>query len=367
MGETASVGTSSGSDSFIFETTSIEVQQVEGVQRSTMDPSVALTIGGTYGSSGEEDDDSLEPELDEPTTEVVIKSIFDLLARVELLAIEGAEAHVRVAEVRMDSLTEEIKAEMDLRIEKMEASLEKQQDAAKGGKVGKVFSWIAVAVTCVTAVAVAVATFGAAAPASAMAIAGVVGLVTSAGLTLTYQISADTGGWMQKGMTAMCGGNELAGMIVFMSVVFVLSMGGAAAGMKGLKATVDAAATQKVADAASKGTTISYTSARAEVMTEIAKGPAQRALNYATAGNLGLQVVGAGSSVYVAVLMYRKDMAAADLAEAQAHLTKLQEILALMRQSLNDAILAAMGAVQNNGGESAMKIMEDALIGLFRV
>ena len=333
------------------EPSSIVALDAQGQPAYSVTATSTLFTLSVAGENGQ-----LEPVLEAPIDVNGNMDPMPLLSKLESLFAEMALTDLAFFEGLVKGYSEAVKKENNEHLSKLSESLEKQQDAKKGGVFGKIFSWVAVAVTVVAAVAASVVTFGAAAPASAMAIVGVLGLVAGSGLMLTYQISTETGGWMQEGLTKMFGGNEMAGMIFFLVLTTVLTMGGAGAGARGLSVAVDAAAAklvaaseQAVASGVKGATVLSKTEATALAAKELVTENAATAMQYISRATSLVQILSAGSNVYVGVLNYKRDMAAADVAEAQALLDKIRALFAVIRESLNVVIKEALGLVNGVG------------------
>ena len=306
---------------------------------TTGEPQASVTVTSssvivsTVGSDG-----TLTPILDVP-----LSSNPDvanaLLAGLELLFLECGDLDVKFFKSIVDFNREEIQKQTKETLDKMTESLAKGRSAKKAGVWGKIFGWIATIVTVIAAAVLVVATFGAATPAAVM-------MCAAAALMLMNQISSETGNWLQEGMTKMCGGNAMAGMIVFMVIVLALSLGGAGVGAAAAGSAAAAAETT-----AATAATVAQTQARINA-----------AITLATRSQIIASFASTGASLGAGITNYEKTIAIVNLQIARANLEKIQEIFHKLAEDLNAAIEASLSA----GGEQARitKAINDAVIAL---
>jgi len=376
---------------------SADVQSADsGSSVSIEDGSGAVIAQVSYGETGSlsvslaNESGILTPVLDIPAAGS--SDFLSSFSQVQMLLLECGQLDVDFLEKMVSFYRADVKDASAENLNNATEALNKQQQASKGGNIAKAFGWIATVVAVVAAVAMSVATFGAASPAAAM-------LIGAATLMLANQISAETGGWMQKGMTAMCGGNEMAGMIVLMVVITALSLGGAGAGAMAAKAGA------KAAEAAAKGagTTASAATKVGATAAEAAKAAATAAVRswgddavriaqqtvddalgagmtagqaaekavmqaysnviasriasvttYGTYAQLGSGVLATGAKIPSDIQQYRLQQAMHDLSISQTDLEKMRKFFALVQKSLSEAMAGNMDAF-----ESLMKAVKD--------
>lgn len=119
------------------------------------------------------------PVIDAPDFKIVVK--IDITRLTAILNIESDAEQAEVMRTVIDSQKGTISAESKKRLDKINDTLKKMDDAAKASIFQKIFGWVMVAVAALMAVALSVASGGVA-----------IGAVVGAALALTFQVMNET-------------------------------------------------------------------------------------------------------------------------------------------------------------------------------
>ena len=256
------------------------------------------------------------PALDNPEDlQQIQENLEKLLAYLQL---DNEERQAQMAKERIEVQKDSLESEHKTRMDKINESLKKMEDAAKSRLATRIFGYIGAALAVLAAVVTTIVTGGAAA---AFAIAGAVVAVTALVMSETgatdklIEAIADS---MEKSGMSHSDAQLAASLIVNLSIMLIslgCSIGGMGAGFAGVgKAVADSIGT--VARVAQGATSVAST---AVGVGSLAAGAASTALNY------------------------EAEMAKADVSELEKIMMELQRRLDESEEELN----ALLEAIQN--------------------
>ena len=256
------------------------------------------------------------PALDNPEDlQQIQENLEKLLAYLQL---DNEERQAQMAKERIEVQKDSLESEHKTRMDKINESLKKMEDAAKSRLATRIFGYIGAALAVLAAVVTTIVTGGAAA---AFAIAGAVVAVTALVMSETgatdklIEAIADS---MEKSGMSHSDAQLAASLIVNLSIMLIslgCSLGGMGAGFAGVgKAVADSIGT--VARVAQGATSVAST---AVGVGSLAAGAASTALNY------------------------EAEMAKADVSELEKIMMELQRRLDESEEELN----ALLEAIQN--------------------
>ncbi|MCX4024666.1 type III secretion system translocon subunit SctE [Endozoicomonas sp. SM1973] len=134
--------------------------------------------------------DSAAPSLTAPRG----NALADKALAFAMLQTMMSQENFAIAKETINTTRQEKKLAAEERMEKLKESMDQQKEAKKGGFFGKLFGWIATAVTAIVGAVLIATGVGAAAGVALIACAVITGL---------NQISEETGGWLQAGVAKM--------------------------------------------------------------------------------------------------------------------------------------------------------------------
>lgn len=173
--------------------------------------------------SGEKAPTLAHPQLD---VEALLLAIMELKTALSNEHINFTEEAINFNSAKKKELHEQ-------RLQKVQESIDKMNQAKKGGLFGKIFGWITTVALAITG-AILVAT-------GAGAVAGGL-MLASAGVMAVNQISEETGGWMAKGIAKVFEGfglsHDSAMLAANLTIAFTVAALGIGAGVTGALGTV---------------------------------------------------------------------------------------------------------------------------------
>ena len=272
------------------------------------------------------------PELEEPTLNAACEEV-DLAKVVALLKMATDEIQAREARKRIEAQKSEIKDRTTERMNKINESLKKMDDAAKASKFMKIFGWIAVAIAIVVAAVASFVTGGIA-----------IGPAVGAAVALGFQIANATGA-MEKlteklsDLFEKWGMSKEAAQVMAAVTIAVLQIAisvGAGVGA------------DKVATLSSKFTTMRQFFDAFGKAGEVVKQAANMV-------KWGMAATGTIGGTHAAVTGYESGI-------AQSELTKFEALLKMLRKKLEDSQdeLAEILQQLMNGPAAVAKLLESA-------
>ncbi|MBR4675187.1 MAG: type III secretion system translocon subunit SctE [Victivallales bacterium] len=172
-----------------------EVASLLGTERSVR---ISNTPVASRGETGTVNGATGTPSIDNPDDEKA-KEV-DLEKLMMYLQLDNAEEQAKLAQERIETQKDTISSGHKERMDKINESLKKMDDAAKASLFNKIFGWLMAAVAVVVAVAACVATGG-------IAVGAVVGAAIAVGTCILNETGA-----MEKITKALAEGLEKLGM-----------------------------------------------------------------------------------------------------------------------------------------------------------
>ena len=172
-----------------------EVASLLGTERSVR---VSNTSATTRSETGTVNGATGTPSIDNPDDEKA-KEV-DLEKLMMYLQLDNAEEQAKLAQERIETQKDTISSSHKDRMEKINESLKKMDDAAKTSLLNKIFGWLMAAVAVVVAVAACVATGG-------LAVGPVIGAAIAVGACILTETGA-----MEKITNALAEGLEKLGL-----------------------------------------------------------------------------------------------------------------------------------------------------------
>jgi hypothetical protein len=265
------------------------------------------------------------PSLDNPGDVKQLQANLEKL--VAYLQLDNEERQTQMAKDRIEIQKDNLETEHKDRMEELEKSFKKMDDAEKARKASRVFGWLGAIAAVVAAVVVTVVTGGAAAAfaiaGAALAVTALIMNETGAMESLTNKLSEH----LQEKYGMSKSQAQLAASLIINISIMVAQLGCAI----GSAASAAASAAKAAADAA---TTVSTTATKIQTAVTIA--------------NTAVSAGGLASGGVNSFFTYRSDDAKADVMELQKFITMLQQRLDESEEELQlivEQIQSAIGKI----------------------
>ena len=272
------------------------------------------------------------PALDNPADIKQLEANLEKL--VAYLQLDNEERQTQMAKDRIEVQKDTLEAEHKDRMEELEKSFKKMDDARKSRLASKVFGWLGAILAVVTAVVVSVVTGGAAA---AFAIAGAAIAVSALIMNETGVMESITKKLAEhlqdKYGLSKSQAQLIASLIINISIM-VAQLGCAVGSAVSAASSAAKAAADAAANAAATTATVSTTATTVQNVVTISN----------TAVSAGSLLSGGVNSYFT----YRSDDAKADLSELQKFIAVLQQRLDESEEELQliiEQIQAAIGRI----------------------
>lgn len=258
------------------------------------------------------------PALDNPGD---LKSLQeDLEKLIAFLQLDNEERQAEMAKSRIESQKDSMAAEHKERMDKIDESIKKMEDAAKSRLANRIFGWIGAIVAVAAAVVACVVTGGAAAAFAVAGAAVAVGALIASETGLTDKITEAIADSLQKDQGMSKTDAQLAASLIINLSIMAISLGCSIGGLAAGSLQMGKA----VADTVSTVSTVAKT--------------------VQSATSIGSTAVGVGSLASGATstaLGYVAESAQADVTELERVMAELQRRLDESEEELN-AILEAL-------------------------
>ena len=268
------------------------------------------------------------PALDNPGDVKQLQANLEKL--VAYLQLDNEERQTQMAKDRIEIQKDNLETEHKGRMEELEKSFKKMEDAEKARMASRIFGWLGAVLAVVAAVVVTVVTGGAAAAfaiaGAAMAVTALVMNETGAMEALTNKLSEH----LQEKYGMSKSQAQLAASLIINISIMVAQLGCAI----GSAASAAASAAKAAADAAVAGATAASASTTATTVQSVV-----------TIANTAVSAGGLASGGVNSFFTYRSDDSKADVMELQKFITMLQQRLDESEEELQLIVEQIQGAI----------------------
>ena len=269
------------------------------------------------------------PSLDNPADVKQLQANLEKL--VAYLQLDNEERQTQMAKDRIDIQKDNLETEHKNRMEELEKSFKKMDDARKSRLASKVFGWLGAILAVATAVLVTAVTGGAAA---GFAIAGAAIAVTSLVLNETGAMESITkklAETLQSKFGLSKSQAQLAASLIINISIMLAQLGCAVGSAVSAASSAAKAAADAAANTANTAATVSTTTTTIQ--------------NAVLTSNTAVSACSLASGGLNSFFTYRSDDAKADLSELQKFITMLQQRLEESEEELQLIIDQIQGAV----------------------